>query len=120
MPGSKDVNLRASSHRLGAAALLAALAPLLAGCFGLVPIAMSTASLYSASSTGKFPIDHAVSMATGEDCASVHIEAHQPYCINKDGQVAGLAVEQRCYATIGQVQCFAGADPYGTRPDPVQ
>ena len=103
-----------------AALLLTAMAPTLSGCFGLVPIAMSTASFYTASATGKLPMDHAVSMATGEDCSAVHIEAHQPYCIDKNGQLAGLAVEKRCYATIGQVQCYMGPDPLGTRPDPVQ
>jgi hypothetical protein len=107
-------------NALGFVAMLACLAFALTGCFGLAPIVMSTASFYTASSTGKFPVDHLVSLATGEDCASVHIEARQPYCVTKDGQVAGLAVEKRCYATIGQVQCFMGPDPYGTRPDPVQ
>jgi hypothetical protein len=107
-------------NALGFAALMAVIAVALGGCFGLLPIAAATGSFYTASATGKFPIDHFVSMATGQDCAAVHVEARQPYCVLPDGQVAGLAVEKRCYNTIGQVQCYLGPDPYGTRPDPVQ
>lgn len=105
---------------IGLAAAMGAMAFALSGCFGLLPIAAATGSFYTASATGKFPVDHFVSMATGEDCAAVHIEAKQPYCINRNGQLAGLAVEKRCYHTLGQVQCYMGPDPYGTRPDPVQ
>lgn len=107
-------------NALGFVAVLGCIAFSLTGCFGLVPIAMSTAGFYTASATGKFPADHLVSLATGEDCAAVHVEARQPYCIDRRGQIAGLAVEKRCYNTIGQVQCYLGADPYGSRPDPVQ
>lgn len=110
----------ARKNALGRIAVLAFGAFCLTGCFGLVPIAMTTASFYTASATGKFPADHLVSLATGEDCASVHIEARQPYCLDKKGQVIGLAAEKRCYATLGNVQCYIGEDPYGTRPDPVQ
>lgn len=92
----------------------------LAGCFGLAPIVMSTASFYTASATGKFPVDHAVSLATGQDCASVHVEARQPYCLDTKGQVIGLAVEKQCFNTLGTVQCYLGPDPYGTRPNQVQ
>jgi len=107
-------------NAIGFIAVLCAIAFALTGCFALAPIAMSTASFYSASATGKFPADHLVSLATGEDCAAIHIEAKQPYCIDRRGQIAGLAVEKRCYHTIGRVQCYLGPDPYDTRPDPVQ
>ena len=110
----------ARKNALGRIAVLAIGAFCLTGCFGLVPIAMTTASFYTASATGKFPLDHVVSLATGEDCASVHIEARQSYCLDKKGQNIGMAVEKRCYATLGQVQCYLGEYPYGTRPDPVQ
>ena len=110
----------ARRNALGRIALLAGGAFCLTGCFGLVPIAMTTASFYATSATGKLPTDHLVSLATGEDCAAVHIEARQPYCMDKKGQMIGMAVEKRCYATLGQVQCYIGEDPYGTRPDPVQ
>jgi|JI10StandDraft_1071094.scaffolds.fasta_scaffold382260_2 hypothetical protein len=110
----------ARKNALGRIALLATGAFCLTGCFGLVPIAMTTASFYTASATGKFPVDHLVSLATGEDCASVHIEARKSYCLDKKGQNLGLAAEKRCYATLGNVQCYIGEDPYGTRPDPVQ
>ena len=92
----------------------------LTGCFGLVPIAMTTASFYTASATGKYPVDHLVSMATGEDCAAVHVEARQSYCLDKKGEVIGLAAEKQCFRTLGQVQCYIGPDPYGTRPNQIQ
>jgi len=111
---------RSRMNAIGFIAVMATMTVALSGCFGLLPIAAATGSFYTASATGKFPVDHFVSMATGEDCAAVHIEAKQPYCIDRKGQLAGLAVEKRCYNTIGQVQCYMGPDPYGTRPDPVQ
>jgi len=114
------VNALVRLNALARIAVLGGSAFTLVGCFGLAPIVMSTASFYTASSTGKFPVDHLVSLATGEDCASVHVEARQPYCLDKKGQMIGLAVEKRCYNTLGQVQCYIGEDPYGTRPDPVQ
>ena len=100
---------------------LAALSAPLAGCFALAPIAMSTAGFYTMSATGKMPADHFVSWATGEDCSAVHVEAQQPYCIDKNGKNLGAAVQKQCYATLGTPQCYyAAEDPYGTRPDPIQ
>lgn len=114
------VNALVRMNALGRIAVLGGSAFVLTGCLGLVPIAMTTASFYTASSTGKFPADHLVSIATGQDCAAVHFEAKQPYCLDKNGQTVGLAVEKRCYHTLGRVECFYGDDPYGTRPNPVQ
>ena len=102
------------------ALVLAALALPLAGCFALAPIVASTAGFYTTTTTGKLPWDHFVSWSTGEDCSGVHVENNQPYCIDKKGQLAGLAVQKQCFNTLGQVQCYIGPDPYGTRPDPVQ
>ncbi len=92
----------------------------LSGCFALAPIVASTGGFYATSATGKLPWDQFVSWATGEECSAVHLENQQPYCVDKNGQLAGLAVQKQCYATLGQVQCFMGPDPYETRPDPVQ
>jgi hypothetical protein len=82
-------------------------------------MASAAAGLYVTNLTGKTPIDHAVSMHTGQDCATVRLENKQPYCIDKDGQSLGLAVAKQCYATLGNVECAFGPDPYGTRPNPV-
>ncbi len=110
----------ARKNALGRIAVLAIGAFCLTGCFGLVPIAMTTASFYTASATGKFPGRPRRIARHGEDCASVHVEARQSYCLDKKGQNIGLAAEKRCYATLGNVQCYIGEDPYGTRPDPIQ
>ena len=92
----------------------------LSGCFALAPIVASTAGFYSTAASHKAPWDHLVSMATGEDCSSVHYENNQPYCVDKNGKLAGLAGQKQCYATLGVVECYIGPDPYGSRPDPVQ
>ena len=92
----------------------------LSGCFAVAPIAAATTGFYTTSATGKAPWDHFVSWSTGEDCSGVHVENGQPYCIDRKGQLAGLAVQKNCYNTLGQVECFMGPDPYASRPDPIQ
>lgn len=88
-----------AAHPL-AAALLAALLP--GGCAAALGAGAIAA-------TGKTPIDHLYSLATGKDCSLVRKQHDLTYCAEDQPEIA-LAVH--CYPTLGEATCYRTADPY--------
>ncbi len=83
-----------------AAALLTALLP--GGCAAALGAGAIAA-------TGKTPIDHLYSLATGKDCSLVRKQHGLTYCAEDQPEIA-LAVH--CYPTLGEATCYRTTDPY--------
>jgi hypothetical protein len=60
--------------------------------------------------TGKTISDHIISFATGKNCSTVRKQTGQNYCEEDD---LSLPEEIYCYNSLGNVNCFATAQPYG-------
>src|SRR5512132_2633215 len=59
--------------------------------------------------TGKTPVDHIVSLATGKDCSIVRQHRGLTYCVEDE---VTPAVRVHCYPTIGAVGCYGEPDPF--------
>jgi hypothetical protein len=86
------------------AVLLAALLP--GGCVAALGAGTFAGTL---SATGKTPMDHAYSLATGKDCSLVRKQRGLTYCI-EDESVVEQALH--CYPTLGETMCYRSPDPY--------
>jgi hypothetical protein len=59
--------------------------------------------------TGKTPVDHVVSLATGKDCSIVRQHRGLTYCVEDE---VTPPVRVHCYPTIGEVVCYGAPDPF--------
>ena len=59
--------------------------------------------------TGKTPVDHVYSLASGKDCSLVRKQRGLTYCV-EDELVIETALH--CYPTLGEATCYRAADPY--------
>ncbi len=98
--------------RLMPAAALVVVAPLLAGCGGL-GLAVAGANVVSFSTSGKSLVDHAMSVATQQDCSIRHDHQGQSYCVPIT-EAALVDDGLRCYRSLAEVTCYTGEHPYET------
>ncbi|HEV7369560.1 hypothetical protein [Arenibaculum sp.] len=96
-------------------ALLGALAMLVAGC-GASELAVLAASTSVLVATDKTVTDHAVSLATGEDCSIVAYERDRTYCRPHPPALEVTSEPLYCYRTLADVECLATPDPHGGNP----
>lgn len=84
-------------------ALVLALPLALAGC---LEAALGPAAAVGGASlvfTGRTPIDHVASLATGRDCSAVRLERYQPWCAPLPGPPEP---QPFCTRTLGAVDCW--------------
>lgn len=62
--------------------------------------------------TGKTPIDHVASLATGRDCSAVRLERYQPWCAPLPGPPASLPF---CTRSLGAVDCWTRPPEFSGR-----
>ena len=58
--------------------------------------------------TGKTPLDHVASLATGEDCSAVRYERRGPWCLPHPGPPPPLPY---CTRSLGSVDCWTVPPP---------
>lgn len=92
--------------------LIAALT-LLAGACGAPELAVVAASTTVLVATDKTVADHAVSLATGEDCSIVGYERDRTYCRPHPPAIEVTSEPLYCYRTLADVECHASPNPYG-------
>ena len=95
----------------------------LSGCVLTTAPGMALASITSVVTTDKTFGDHAVSLATGDDCSTVAYSQGRKYCVD-DSQALTAAdtaiygpsghygeIGPFCYRTLGSVTCYNHPDP---------
>jgi hypothetical protein len=58
--------------------------------------------------TGRTPVDHLASLATGADCSVVRLERREPYCAPPAGPSAR---QPYCTRSLGAVDCWTSPPP---------
>lgn len=96
-----------------AALFLGLVLPLaVAGC---VESALGPAAVVGGASlvfTGRTPIDHVASLATGRDCSAVRLERYQPWCAPLPGPPQP---QPYCTRSLGAVDCWTSPLPFSGR-----
>jgi len=112
MPSSaRKLSLRSAVLRpLGALAVVAALT----ACGDPVSIALSGASVISVVETGKTISDHAMSVATGQDCSIQHTFAGMSWCQSQEEEMPDPSANLVCYRSIAEVTCYPRYNPNET------
>lgn len=89
----------------------------LSACGSTATIALATAGLVSFVHTDKTLTDHAVSMATKQNCSVLHSAKNQPYCQDLEPQKSpaeleaeALLAQTHCYRTLGAISCYREPD----------
>lgn len=59
--------------------------------------------------TGKTPIDHLYSLASGKDCSLTRKQRGLTYCVEDEVVIETVV---HCYSTLGEATCYRAADPY--------
>lgn len=100
--------LRRARHRQPAASRVRRLAVILVAALfpGGCGAAIGAGAI---AATGKNPVDHLYSLASGKDCSLVRKQRGLTYCV-EDEVVIETAVH--CYPTLGEATCYRTADPY--------
>lgn len=80
--------------------LLAALLP--GGCAAAIGAGAIAA-------TGKNPVDHLYSLASGKDCSLARKQRGLTYCVEDE---VPIDTALHCYPTLGEATCYRAADPY--------
>ena len=91
--------------------LVLALPLLLAGC---LEAALGPAAVVGGASlvfTGRTPIDHVASLATGRDCSAVRLERYQPWCAPLPGPPDP---QPFCTRSLGSVDCWTRPPDYAS------
>lgn len=107
----KQAKLRLSALRpLGLVLAMGALS----ACSDPVSVALSGASVVSVVQTGKTISDHAMSAATGMDCAIGHTLSGTSWCQPEiyDGPDPGADLV--CYRSIAEMTCYTRNNPHET------
>ena len=101
------------------AALILASLLALSGCFAGPSVVMTGISVATFIHTDKTPIDHAMSHATEQDCATLHTVKKEPYCqslpMDPRERLAEMSTALHCYRTLGTVTCYTQRDPLASQ-----
>jgi hypothetical protein len=94
--------------RTASLAVLLAL-PALASC-ALEPVLGPAAAVsgVSLAITGKTPLDHVASLASGQDCSAVRYERRGPWCLPHPGPPPP---QPYCTRSLGAVDCWTSPPP---------
>jgi hypothetical protein len=80
---------------------------LLCGCESALGAAAGPALVLGGTSlvlTGRTPVDHVASLATGRDCSAVRLERGQDWCAPRPA--AAAAVPVYCTRSLGAADCW--------------
>lgn len=91
-------------RRLAPLLLLALGACALESAFGPAAVVTGASLVF----TGRTPLDHMASLATGEDCSAVRWERHGPWCAPPP---APPGPPPYCTRSIGSVDCWTARPP---------
>lgn len=98
-------------------ALAAIAAATLSACADPASLALGGVSIVTFAQTGKTVTDHAMSLATDQDCALKHSLNGQPWCLPAQGAVASNpepVADQYCYQSIAAVTCYRRQNRHDT------
>jgi hypothetical protein len=71
---------------------------LLGGCSGPVILGVGAASSGVQATTGRSPVDHAVSYTTDKDCQIIRWVSNEKMCVNKPLQNTGINAAELAFA----------------------
>jgi hypothetical protein len=89
----------------------------LAGCADPTSLALSGVSVISFTQTGKTVTDHAMSLATSQNCSLKHSLVGEPWCQPDAAPApttASTAEPLYCYRSIAAVTCYRHDNPHDT------
>lgn len=98
-------------------ALVAIAAATLSACADPASLALSGVSIVTFAQSGKTITDHAMSLATDQDCSLKHSLSGQPWCLPAQGDVASNpepVADQYCYRSIAAVTCYRRPNRHDT------
>jgi hypothetical protein len=98
-------------------ALVFVAAAAVAGCVDPASLVLSGASVVTFAHSGKTVTDHAMSMATDQDCSLRHTLDGDPWCLPISTNTASVppAADVYCYRSIAAVTCYRQLNPHDTR-----
>ena len=98
-------------------ATVLATASLVAGCVDPASLALGGASAVSLAQSGKTLTDHAMSMATDQDCSLMHSLEGEPWCVPASGIDPSAPPQPLvyCYRSIAEVNCYRQLNRHDTR-----
>lgn len=72
---------------------------LLSGCSAPLLVGVSVASSSVQATTGRSPVDHAVSYTTDKDCQTMRLLDHEKMCIDKPLRNTGINATEQVFAS---------------------